>query len=315
MVRSGEASSGVPGAAIVRVMLQPSSARHHKIAVIGVGFVGKAMIQLLDPIAEVITYDKARDAGYPAARIADCDFAVICVDTPQGPDGRCDVSNVREALTALPVTRVLLKSTISPGTTELLAAETGKSICFSPEYIRETQYYGDDWNRHMSDVEFTILGGDPEIRHWMIGALTPLFGPSHIWFQCSALEAEIIKYMENSWLATKVTFVNEFYEICRALDADWHTVREGWLLDPRVGRSHSAVFERERGYSGKCLPKDVQAIIAAAVAVGYDPKLLKAVKDANDGFRAPVPASCYDVPRVSSDALDKIGALWHSYIM
>ena len=69
------------------------------------------------------------------------------------------------------------------------------------------------------------------------------------------------------------------------MGADWHTVREGWLLDPRVGRSHTAVFEGQRGYDGKCLPKDVQAIIAAAISAGLEPKLLEAVRDTNDHIR------------------------------
>jgi UDPglucose 6-dehydrogenase len=279
-------------------MPQSSRERELKAAVIGVGYVGRAMIDLLEPIAQVITYDKAGDGnGYPHDRIAACDFAVVCVDTPQAPDGSCDFNNVRAALAKLPVNRVLLKSTVPPGATERLAAETGKSICFSPEYIRETKYQGDDWNRRMVSEPFTILGGEPEIRRWLIRMLTPLFGPEHVWFQCSSREAEVIKYMENSWLATKVTFVNEFYEICRVMGVDWNSVREGWLLDPRVGRSHSAVFEDDRGYGGKCLPKDVSAIIAAAASAGLETRLLKAVQKTNDNFRL---ASLATDERVSS---------------
>ena len=95
-----------------------------------------------------------------------------------------------------------------------------------------------------------------------------------------------MKYMENSYLALKVTFVNEFYEICRTFGADWHAVREGWLLDPRVERSHTAVFINQRGFGGRCLPKDVNAIAAAAVAAGYTPGLLQEVLASNDRFHA-----------------------------
>lgn len=92
--------------------------------------------------------------------------------------------------------------------------------------------------------------------------------------------------MENSFLAMKVTFVNEFYEICAALDADWNAVREGWLLDPRVESSHTAVFAANRGYAGKCLPKDVNAIVRAATAAGYEPNLLIEMVRSNGRFRA-----------------------------
>jgi UDPglucose 6-dehydrogenase len=69
-----------------------------------------------------------------------------------------------------------------------------------------------------------------------------VLGPTKTYFQCSAIEAEIIKYMENSYLATKVSFVNEFRRICETFGADWHAVREGWLLDPRVEPTHTAAF-------------------------------------------------------------------------
>lgn len=90
--------------------------------------------------------------------------------------------------------------------------------------------------------------------------------------------------MENAFLATKVTFVNEFYEVCRAFGADWHTVREGWLLDPRIGRSHSAVFPDARGVSGKCLVKDVNAIVKAAAGQGYEASFLIEMLKSNARF-------------------------------
>ena len=113
-----------------------------------------------------------------------------------------------------------------------------------------------------------------------------MLGPSKIYFQCAAREAEVIKYMENTYFATKVTFVNEFCEICRVFGADWHTVREGWLLDPRVEPMHTAVFPADRGYAGKCLPKDTDAIIHAAPQAGYRPQLLAEVVRSNARFRA-----------------------------
>jgi UDP-glucose 6-dehydrogenase len=117
--------------------------------------------------------------------------------------------------------------------------------------------------------------------------LVALLGPARTYFQCTAIEAEVIKYMENAFLATKVAFVNEFYEICRAVGAEWHTVREGWLLDPRIGRSHSAVFVDRRGFGAKCLPKDLRAIVAASTSAGYRPELLAEVLESNERHRHP----------------------------
>jgi UDPglucose 6-dehydrogenase len=95
--------------------------------------------------------------------------------------------------------------------------------------------------------------------------------------------------MENAYLAAKVSFVNEFRRICETFGADWHTVREGWLLDPRVEPAHTAAFARAPGFGGKCLPKDLCAIIHAATSTGYDPALLREVLRSNERFGGEVP--------------------------
>ncbi|GAA0480154.1 hypothetical protein Aca07nite_87880 [Actinoplanes capillaceus] len=259
-----------------------------KIGIIGMGYVGTAMRAVFQNHADIVTYDATDDTPYPHAALADCDFAIVCVNTPPDATGACDISNVAEATKQLPTQRVLVKSTVAPGTTDELAAATGKQICFSPEYIGESTYHQPFWSTSAADVPFLIVGGPPETRQFFINAFLPVLGPSKVYFQCSAREAEVIKYMENTFFAMKVTFVNEFYEICRVFDADWHTVREGWLLDPRVEPMHTAVFPADRGYSGKCLPKDLAAIIQAATVAGYRPELLAAVADTNTRLRSGV---------------------------
>ncbi|MBB2749286.1 UNVERIFIED_ORG: nucleotide sugar dehydrogenase [Microbispora rosea subsp. rosea] len=257
-----------------------------KIGIIGMGHVGSTMHALLANHADLITYDVADGAPYPHEELAGCDFAIVCVNTPSGPDGTCDVTCVREAIKQLPTVKVLLKSTVAPGTTDRLIAETGKEICFSPEYVGESTYY----NPVCSDaaaMPFVILGGRPATRAWFLDALLPVLGPTKIYFQCAAVDAEAVKYMENAFFATKITFVNEFRRICQALGADWHTVREGWLLDPRVEPSHTAVFTADPGFGGKCLPKDTRAIVAAAQQAGFQPHLLAEVLASNDRFRTP----------------------------
>jgi UDPglucose 6-dehydrogenase len=101
--------------------------------------------------------------------------------------------------------------------------------------------------------------------------------------------AELTKYMENCFLALKVTFCNEFYEIANAFGVDYNELRELWLLDPRVGRSHTFVLPDDRGFGGKCLPKDVAALIRAAEKAGADPTLMRATLRANDLMRGTVP--------------------------
>ena len=257
-----------------------------KIGIIGMGHVGTTLHALLDTHAQLVTYDAAHDDKYPHDELAECDFAIVCVNTPPGPAGECDLTHVRDAITRLPTTKVMIKSTVAPGTTDALIADTGKQICFSPEYVGQSTYINplcDD----AATMPFLVLGGQPSIRRYFIETLQPMLGPTKVYFQCGAAEAEVIKYMENTFFATKITFVNEFWQICRAVGADWHTVREGWLLDPRVESSHTAVFTTDRGFGGKCLPKDTAAIIAAARLAGYEPHLLAAVLASNTRFRAP----------------------------
>jgi UDPglucose 6-dehydrogenase len=256
-----------------------------QVGVIGLGRVGDSMRRFLEQRVEVVTYDAGTDQSYPDAELAKCAFAVICVDTPMSFDGSGDTSKVAEAVRRVPTHLVLVRSTVAPGTTDRLVRQTGKQLCCSPEYLTDAIHADPGW-AEVSEPPFVILGATPETRREFASLLVPLFGPEKTYFQCTALEAEIAKYMENAYLATKVCFANEFFEICKAFGADWHTVREGWLLDPRVGRSHSAVFETARGFGGKCLVKDLHAIVAAATSVGYEPGLLEAVLRSNEVLRS-----------------------------
>ena len=99
-----------------------------------------------------------------------------------------------------------------------------------------------------------------------------------------ARTAELAKYMENCYLATKVTFCNEFYDIANAFGVDYNQLRETWLLDPRIGRSHTFVYENARGFGGNCLPKDISAIVYQAEQLGVNCGLLNNVIRRNNTF-------------------------------
>jgi len=91
--------------------------------------------------------------------------------------------------------------------------------------------------------------------------------------------------MENTWIATKITFVNEFYQICKCFGINYNELRELWLMDKRVSRSHTLVSD-ERGFSGKCLPKDTNGLVSLLKKMRlYEPKFLEEVLRSNDRFR------------------------------
>jgi hypothetical protein len=87
------------------------------------------------PAASLVTCDTAGRRDYPARDLAACEAAIACVDSPMASDGSCDISHIRDAVERVPVSTVLIKSTVPPGTTDLLANLTGSQVCFSPSSL------------------------------------------------------------------------------------------------------------------------------------------------------------------------------------
>ena len=256
-----------------------------KIAIIGMGYVGKAFANFVGDRYPLVRYDIADGTPYPKDGIDSCDLAVVCVPTPQAADGSCDTSILEEVIGIIETPLIMIKSAVVPGTTDMLKSKTGKHIVVSPEYIGESKYHNPIY-KTMTDTPFHIVGGDSKDVRGVFEILETIAGPHCVYYSCTAVEAELVKYMENSFLATKVAFVNQFYDISAVFGAEWHKVREGWLLDERIGRSFSLVFASDRGFGGKCLPKDISAIITAAEVVGYDASILKAVMEYNKKIRS-----------------------------
>lgn len=230
----------------------------------------------------------------------ECGLAIICLPTP--PHGmkeqrvdedenkwrEVDLSVIESVLVKLRVPNVLIKSAVPPGTTDMLSTKYGwledgvmpVNICVSPEYLGESTYYVPPQYPDPRDARqhsFMVIGGSSEGCDKILSYFVERLGPSKFYYKCTAVEAELIKYMENTWGAMKVTFANEWFEICKAFGASYYSVRQGWALDPRVEPMHTMVFERKRGFGGKCFPKDLLGIIASSEKRGYDARLLKQV--------------------------------------
>jgi len=254
-----------------------------KIGIIGSeGYVGKAVYSLFKDHYEIVAKDKEGDYS----KINECYLGVVCVPTPMKEDRSCDTSIVEEIIQNLKTPLILIKSTIPPQFTEYLKLIYKKRIVFSPEYSGQSSYWQPyKFGIDMKECPFVILGGDSKDTKEIIDILTPVLGPTKFYYQVSSTEAEIIKYMENTFFATKIIFVNEFKNICDAFGADFYKVREGWLLDPRINKMHTMVFKEKPGFSGKCLPKDINAIVKACEGKDYNPKLLKEVISSNERFK------------------------------
>jgi nucleotide sugar dehydrogenase len=245
------------------------------------GHVGSRLATLYSPHCELVAYDIKSKTDYPFDELAECDLTMICVGTPQLPNGAADLSSVRAALKDLPTELVIIRSTVPPGTTAQLSSEFDRTLLFMPEYVGETSYIAQDWTLFEQNSHFLILGGEVKSRQVVLDLLMPIHGSMTRILQCSTVEAETIKYMENSYFACKITFVSEFYRFCERMSLDWHLVREGWLMDPRVERDHTGVFNNGSGYGGRCLPKDVRAIIKMGEGVGHRFQLMEVVDRIN----------------------------------
>ncbi len=262
-----------------------------RVAVIGYGYVGKGVFNFFKDKFETIFFDPHVEGSAYKEEINKADLAVISVPTPMGEDGSCDLSIIEETFEWLDVPLVLIKSTIPPGTTKKLCEKTGKKICFSPEYMGEGGYFVPYWKypdpHDMKKHSFQIIGGDKETASRILDFFVRVMGPEAKFHITDSTTAELVKYMENAFIATKVTFCNEFYNIAQAFGVEYKELRELWLLDERMGRMFSVVFteKAKRGFEGKCLPKDVNAIAKAAEKAGYDPKFIKAVLENNDRIR------------------------------
>lgn len=261
-----------------------------KIGIIGHGYVGKGMERLFAPAFDVAVYDILTQPDDSV--LAGASLVLICVPTPPAPDGSCDTSMVmdaaRKADAICPDALVCIKSAVPPGTTEMLNRLHGPRFHASPEYMGEGTNFVPAWDypdpRDSRSHDFVIVGGPRagEVLDYFQGVMAT----TARYVACSALEAELTKRIENAFFATKVTFCNEMARIAEAHGVDWHTLRELWLLDSRVGRSHTAVFKDRPGFGGKCLPKDLSALIDEAGRAGVDATLLKAVRETNEAIRA-----------------------------
>ena len=257
-----------------------------KIGIVGYGYVGKAVADffkvskytLHQSIHSINTYDIT---GFPSMKeyVNDSDIAFVCVPTESNEKGECDTSAVEEVLGWLKTPLIVIKSTVSPGTTDRLVKETGKRIVFSPEFIGEPTYHTED--QRMLKTPFHIFGGSSEDTKKLVEIYQRIAGPSKQYIQTDSKTAEMTKYTLNTFLATKLTFCYEFDQITRAHQADYNKVRDLWLLDPRISSSHTSVFHDQTvPFDGKCLPKDTLALAKFAERkLNYTPEFLNQVLD------------------------------------
>jgi nucleotide sugar dehydrogenase len=245
------------------------------IGIVGNGFVGKAVKEL----------------------ISKCKMIFLCLPTPMNlDDGSCHLGILENTLEeindwcdemefyGLEQRTIIIKSTIQPGTTEKWNKIYKKiDIAFNPEFLTEANSIEDFKNQNR-----IIIGSNRKVGAKIKSIYSKVFPKVPI-IKTSSTIAEMIKYFTNCFLAMKVSYANEIYQICEKLDIDYDKVVEYAVRDERIGASHLNVPgpDGDFGFGGHCFPKDLNALIHLAEKQGLslDINVLKAVLETNNKVR------------------------------
>ena len=259
-----------------------------KVGIVGQGFVGSAVFEGFKKHFNVETFDlnKKSTCSNLQELIHKSDYIFICLPTPMEQTGKCHtgiLESVIKEINDISKGKILIvKSTIPPGTTENWN-KTFKNvkIVFNPEFLTEANALDDYKNQNR-----IILGGPRKVNSKVKLLFTKAFPKVPI-IHTSSTYAEMVKYITNCFLATKVSFANEMYQICESLDIDYDKVIEYSKHDERLGYSHWNVPgpDGDFGYGGHCFPKDVNALMSLARDLGIDPIILEAVDIKNNDVR------------------------------
>ena len=262
------------------------------IGIIGQGFVGNAVYQKFKNYYDVLTYDldESKSNSTYGDLVFKSHIIFLCLPTPMNQNGSCHTDILEKELTNLDLltdnweTRktVVIKSTVSPGTTskwnELYES---LDIIFNPEFLTEANAV-DDFNNQNR----IILGGPRPATTKLRQIYSKVFPQAHI-IKTDSTHAEMVKYLTNAFLATKVSFANEIYQVCEKLKIDYDKVVEYATLDDRLGKSHWQVPgpDGDFGFGGHCLPKDLSSLIHLAMSLDTETNVLNAVEETNDIVR------------------------------
>jgi len=246
------------------------------ILIAGYGFVGQAHQAALKDTFDVTVYDPAKghtDFGTPQG-------IIICVSTPAHQNGSCNFDNIAEVIGLVSDhVPILIKSTVSvEGWRAIQKQYPQHRLAFSPEFLRAASAVEDFLaTRHV------YMGGD-EVGFWHSVFRVAFNDPNFITQIAEPEELILAKYFRNSFLATKVAFFNQVYDLCESTGVDYAAVKHMIAEDSRIGHSHTEVTEA-RGYGGHCFPKDTAAIVHTGDLAGVDLSLIKQAADYNHKIR------------------------------
>lgn len=258
-----------------------------KIGIIGHGFVGSAVSSFYQTN---LVYDKYKNL-LPLEKVAtEAETIFICVPTDGNLAGY-NYQPLRETLCKLSTYKyrqpVIIKSTVQPGTTDLLQERYCElRLFFNPEFLDQASAR-EDFARP-KNPPCQMLGlpkgvkPDESLKRWTGELFDPFQVPLII---TSAITAETFKLAINAFYTTRVIFANQIYDYCQSLGADYELMASLWRQIPRLGDHGYQIFHNGgRGAGGYCLPKDLHALLANAKKLGIQLPVLKSIEKVNDLF-------------------------------
>jgi len=239
------------------------------IVIAGYGYVGQAFYETFKDLetCEIVDpkHNKNKITDFEATHV------VVAVSTPEGENGGCDMSNVIDVVSQCKTEQqIMIKSTISiEGWQQLRKDFPDHRLTFSPEFLRAKSATKD-----FQDTKHIYLAG--QWSHSWIPLLKKRFPTAQYSVRKTPEELIAAKYFRNAFLATKVSFFNQVYDMCEKMGLNFKQVHEVITDDKRIGRDHSDVTE-ERGFGGHCLPKDCEAITKTADLADVDLSIIREV--------------------------------------
>tara|TARA_R110002167_G_scaffold2537_7_gene12781 strand:- start:1332 stop:2162 length:831 start_codon:yes stop_codon:yes gene_type:complete len=261
------------------------------VGIIGQGFVGNAIYQKFKNYFDVLTYDLDKSkCNSTFSDLIMCNTIFLCLPTPMNKDGSCNVDIVQKTLSEIDLIAdnqevkktIVIKSTVSPGTTARWnSLYQSLDIVFNPEFLTERNAVED-----FNNQDRIILGGPRPATTELRRLYSKVFPKAHI-IKTGSTHAELVKYFTNCFLATKVAFANEMYQLITSLDHDYDKVVEYATMDNRLGTSHWAVPgpDGDFGFGGHCFPKDLSAILHLSEKFGTTNNVLCATQETNNNVR------------------------------
>lgn len=231
------------------------------VGIIGNGFVGESMAFAFSPTSEVKIYDINKlKRTHTLEETLKQKFIFVCLPTPMKSDGSQDISILEGFFGSIDQKTdsiFIIKSTVLPGTTKSFSEKFNLKIIFSPEFLTERTAKLD-----MLTQSRIILGGDFDLTEKVKKLFDDRFMNRNI-ILTDSNTAEFIKYMNNTFFATKISLMNEYYRLSKKLGVDWETAKFGFVSDGRIADSHLHVPgpDGKLGFGGTCFPKDINAII------------------------------------------------------